>query len=59
MILKRDIIGCASKIVYGRAGDQIQLLAIRGDMFLVRNKAGVTFHVRCADACATGYVKKK
>ena len=59
MILKRDIVGCASKIVYGRAGDQIKLLAIRGDMLLVQNKAGINFHVRCADACVTGYVNKQ
>jgi len=59
MILKSDIIGHASKIVYGRTGDSVQIEKVWQNMFLVKNKDGIRFFVKCQDICVTNSPKKQ
>jgi hypothetical protein len=53
ILLKNDIIGSASKIVYGRKGDKVKLKKIQNEMMLVENSMGICFYINCYDACVT------
>ena len=53
MILKRDIIGKATKIVYGKKGDIVKFIKFQNEMMLVENSMSIRFYIKCYDGCVT------
>jgi hypothetical protein len=57
MILKQDVIGTASRIVYGRKGEKVIFLKFQHEMIKVQNKAGTQFFVKCDMVCSEDSLK--
>lgn len=56
--LKEDVIGTASRIVYGRKGDKVYILKNEINMCLVMNESESKFYVK-SDLLSSTYIQKE